>query len=384
MESLWVDDCGCEVHEEYKKRKLLLNNNVSSVDIYDNLKTKSKSYGGSYKIIKISNNIIRDLGDNIKFYNVETPIIYDPIKCPDYDIYVETLISDIRHYQLIDTNDYGNQIYMVLYGKSIEYIDEYIDHVTDKYRLEMVQTGRIKEWSNNYGYIDSKNVCNNIKYDDLVGLDDNFNKILTDIDVIQQKQDLLAKLGMTNGYNYLLYGPPGTGKTSSIKVLAHKLKVPVYVIKMGSITSNNYSKAFYPPGNGLKLILIEDFDRYLNSNDDVKSELLNVLDGIYNSFGVIRFFSANTLDNIFNDDALSSRMNRMLYYDLPEIDTIKKHLNKVFPDFSDDIDKLCDIMPTKVISIRRLNQYIGRFVLDDNPVQSAIDNLGEWLTEIKK
>jgi hypothetical protein len=102
---------------------------------------------------------------------------------------------------------------------------------------------------------------------------------------------------------YLLHGPPGTGKSSILKALAVEYDLPVFAVDMATVKSNNDLKALITEiaylSRGQRYILsLEDidraemFDRYGSRKVTVDC-LLNVLDGLAESYGRLLFLSAN-------------------------------------------------------------------------------------------
>lgn len=387
-----------------------------SFDPYEHLRVTAELYGGCYSIYEngdgndLSTKIIKKL--NIKYESDAcTPIIYEPQKytiskeelqefndnniellSDSYDFYIQTILEDDRHTKRIGgmyTNMYSHN-YIVIFGKSFDLIKLAGKAIMGKPEVKKA-TGKIFEWDvRNNRYITSSSSCSKVNREDLVGLDDIFRGIETDIHTMCEKKELLAKLNMTSGFNNLLYGPPGTGKTSSIKTLAHILNVPIFVVKLISIPATQLSNAlcpnlaFYGISGDISIVLVEDFDRYLKGDDvdKIKSELLNALDGVYAAPNTMRFFSANLVETVFDDTAIASRMRRIIHYPLPTIEHIEKHLVNIFPNFQVHIAKLCNILQGKELSIRTINNYISRFVLAENPVAEAIENIDSWFEEI--
>lgn len=334
-----------------------------------------------------------------------------------------------------DVHPYGSVVHnIVIYGPSAKLLNKLIAYFNrDKHEI----TGRIYEWSQPHNqYITDKKVCHKVDITDLQGLDSYFVDVKKDIETLQEKEECLLKLGNTSGFNYLLYGEPGTGKSSFVKALAHHLKCPLYCVKLHAIDPESLSKALAPsdifnndswspvfdddsddetnevpetPKHkvGIRIVLIEDFDRYISdcssgiitSNQDIfdvgnriadnfssLSELLNALDGVYPAYGVIRFFSANHPEKIIKNLALKTRMRRILQFESPNIDQITKHLINTFPEpeYRDHINKFVSFVSKKKFPMRVINHYISRFLMDPNPIKSANDHIQEWFDELHK
>lgn len=268
-------------------------------------------------------------------------------------------------------------------------------------------TGQIFEWSTRHlQYVESPLNCPTVFKKDLIGLDDHFKCVEDDINILIEKEELCKKLGADSGFNYLLEGPPGTGKSSFVKAVSHQLGLPIYVVKSSSLfkpdtisnvlcpqnIQNGRAGGYNPYGQHNKqteiekfrIVLVEDFDRFLDSElgDEVMSELLNALDGIYPSFGTFRFFSANHPERVGKNDAMFSRMRRILSFGLPPENDVYAHLLKLFPKDESDIKQFCHIIKDDKLSMRTINSYICRFIIDDNPIRLAIKGYGEWIKEL--
>src|SRR5204862_4186005 len=136
-----------------------------------------------------------------------------------------------------------------------------------------------------------------------------------------------------------------------VRALAMELEIPVYVVKLTMASNENkITNMLIPDGDNsgdewdedgnqnltsssdFKLVLLEDFDRYLKDNHSSMSSILNALDGIFPSFGVIRFFSANTTNIISKNKALQTRLNRIFYFDKPNKEQFIKQVENVYYD----------------------------------------------------
>lgn len=236
---------------------------------------------------------------------------------------------------------------------------------------------------------------------ELQGYDDYLSQVAQDITCVREKQDSLIKLGALSGRNYLLYGPPGTGKSTFVKQIAKEADLPIFIVKMNPQVHHNLSNILSPKngyqnsGNKYKtkggcIVLLEDFDRYLNSSEkNIMSDLLNALDGIMNAYGVMRFFSLNCMDKVVNNEALMSRMSTVFHFEIPEPNIIRSYLLDIFPDEPDAIDQfLVHVRARKEVhnnlTIRMINNYLARFVYKPNPMAAAVNDVDKWFGELDK
>lgn len=251
-----------------------------------------------------------------------------------------------------------------------------------------VGSGLLYEWNNLYKrYEPSTAIAQKVLKTDLVALDSHFLTIENDVQALSSKAELAIKLGATSGYNYLLQGIPGTGKSSFVKAISHQLQLPLYIVKSSSLLNPDViSKVLCPPkvdGKDFAIVLIEDFDRFMDSSkgESVLSELLNALDGVYPAFGTFRFFSANHPEKVKKFDALGNRMRRTLTFNPLPAKDMQFFLNNLFSD-NENISIFCDKVQDRNLSMRSINNYISRFVMEDDPIKSALDNIDSWFSEL--
>lgn len=236
-------------------------------------------------------------------------------------------------------------------------------------------------WQNTNKY-DSRNES------ELIGKEyHNYLKLIQkDIDNFQKYIEFLKSIGEgSHSLNYLLSGPPGTGKTTLIKVLASIYNCPIYIVNASVMGNINASTVLNPKDstNRLKIILFEDFDRYLKEGKFVMSDILNELDGIESSNNCIRFFTANDEEVIYKFDALVNRMNSKFVYHNPTKDDFKLKLLKLLTfhegkQFDENkINQLLDAAVEKKITLRPFTNYVIRYLFDDDVIDKLIEHLDE-------
>ncbi len=229
--------------------------------------------------------------------------------------------------------------------------------------------------------------------DDLIGYTHYLKTINKDINNYNDFIDFLKSIG--EGYrtlNYLLYGPPGTGKTTLIKTLASMNNYPIYIVNASLMDNVNASDVLNPKvatGQKNKIILFEDFDRYLKEGKYNMSEILNELDGIESTEGCIRFFTCNDIEEIKKHDALINRMNSKFSFDYPENKDFINKLNRLLT-FLPVIDqekknKFINLFFEKItsenkITLRPFTSYIIRYLFDSDCLDKLIENIDELKT----
>ncbi len=276
---------------------------------------------------------------------------------------------------------------LVAFGQSVDEIEMFWEHIKLKNPERSVTPARrILEWNPRqgcYSYMDV--MCPIVQRSDLHGIDEHFETVKHDVKIMGERRDVLERMGIVNGHNYLLYGPPGTGKSSFVKALSMELNASIYCVKLKNVSVSDYSKALCPRANGLCIVLVEDFDRHMDNNGKDISELLNALDGIYPAYNVLRFFSANYPEKAMKDVAINSRMRRKLYFGKPKEDDIVDNLTNIFPGYAngETLQQFVGMVNERGYTLRTVNMYLSRFVFDDDPIKEAIARADEWHKELK-
>lgn len=290
-------------------------------------------------------------------------------KLADIDIYVINQIKQNYYYIWFKNKDDAIKLANIILEKKRLLSSQ------NKYPIYKFTT---KGWITTESY-DSLTITNNIGYDHYI------NNITKDINNYETNKIFLKSIGEGNrSLNYLLYGPPGTGKTTLIKTIASILYLPIYIVNATLIENVNISTVLSPDNKSNKIIIFEDFDRYLQDGKFVMSEILNELDGISNSNNCIRFFTANNEDIIYKHDALINRMSGKFKYYYPTgehfIAKLKQLLSFYDTEFDiNKINKFINLIINKNITLRPFTNYVIRYLFEDNVLDKLIDNINELL-----
>jgi len=166
-----------------------------------------------------------------------------------------------------------------------------------------------------------------------------------------------AEKGIPYKRGYLLHGNPGCGKTSLIKAIASNYNIPLYIIELESLHSNDelISLITSISCETNYILVFEDVDRspLFNNNMphyiDSKSQpnircLLNVLDGIIETHGRIVIFTANAPENITRYPAIvrPGRIDKIIEIKQCDRDQVQRMLC-LFYDIDMDNDDISNI-----------------------------------------
>lgn len=127
------------------------------------------------------------------------------------------------------------------------------------------------------------------------------DRLMMDVDEFITAEEEYDRHGMPYKRNYLFYGKPGTGKTSLVNVIANRIKRNINIISFDSDLGDSGLYSAVNSINGEKaILLLEDIDcifhdRSTNMNNSKVSfsALLNVLDGVSRSKGLITIITTN-------------------------------------------------------------------------------------------
>lgn len=130
----------------------------------------------------------------------------------------------------------------------------------------------------------------------------------------------------------LFEGPPGCGKTTSAKIIANQVKIPLVYVPLESIMSkwygeseNKFNTIFdATKALGKSIIFIDEIDALATSRDDgiheatrrILSTLLRKLDGFDTDGDVLFICATNRRKDL--DPALLSRLDVTITFDLPD------------------------------------------------------------------
>jgi SpoVK/Ycf46/Vps4 family AAA+-type ATPase len=130
----------------------------------------------------------------------------------------------------------------------------------------------------------------------------------------------------------LFEGPPGTGKTTSAKIIAHQVKIPMVYVRVETIVSMYYGEAEKNLGKifdnckqiGKCIIFIDEIDSLAQSRERnmheatrrILSVFLRYLDGFEASEDIIIICATNRKTDL--DPALQSRFSKVINFPFPD------------------------------------------------------------------
>jgi predicted AAA+ superfamily ATPase len=280
---------------------------------------------------------------------------------------------------------------VVVFSHSIEDGNTLFTYLNNTYEEKKSDEGMVYVWDSYHRqYMKSSFTVEDKDFEDLVGVEEFFALMKNDLRAIEENEVVARKLGACNGFNYLIYGRPGTGKTSAAKALAKLLNIPIYIGNLNEARSSTskMTQILNPKSSAkLKLVVVEDFDRYIDcgsKKEKYMSALLNGLEGIQDNFGTIRIFSANFPENALQDEALASRITRFIHFDAPTLEHMVQHILNVYPECDEQSMELAQICKREDMTIRDINRYLSRYVMHPDPLGEAITQFDAYTEKMKK
>lgn len=149
--------------------------------------------------------------------------------------------------------------------------------------------------------------------------------------------------GVPHRRSFLFFGAPGTGKTSTIKMLAGLFKLNACFLSFTSQEFSNQSlhdAITHLPSKAL--LVLEDVDALFNTDRErltdssvTFSGLLNVLDGLISTDGIISIFTTNHIDRLDQSLIRGGRIDRRFEFSHPGREHLKTLFRSFYPDCED-------------------------------------------------
>jgi ATPase family associated with various cellular activities (AAA) len=145
--------------------------------------------------------------------------------------------------------------------------------------------------------------------------------------------------------SYLFYGPPGTGKTSTVKAIAGKYDMQLYIMKlnlkeMDDMAATNLMQQL--PARSI--LLIEDIDANFTQHGDKAdafqaltfSGLMNILDGITSFNQQLVIMTTNKRDMVNRESLRTGRIDMEIEFGYMDSDQARNMLQSFYEDADND------------------------------------------------
>jgi len=215
--------------------------------------------------------------------------------------------------------------------------------------------------------------------------------LINDVDSFIKSEKDYIKYGIPYKRNYLFYGKPGTGKTSLAKILANKTHRSIYIISFDNhLTDNGLFNAVNNIKNDNSILLLEDIDCIFQSrtqnlsNSSISfSSLLNVLDGISSSYGLITIITTNYANKLDSALIRPGRVDMMIKFSTISKEQINGLLNLYECKYSSkNINQICKICKNKQLTASTLSGFLFRNRHNNLDDTNIIKVFNEYLDEI--
>jgi len=341
-----------------------------------------------------NNNILNycNIEANYKIDNLLNNLLTNASNCPmlhmdnEYTIMYDEILYTIKSCYVYEGATSSHSMYSmyVIFSQDLLKIEKFLNNIT-KISYTLKSNNQKPKFVKPILLFGSEinSIINTINKD-IKFYNDNFNK--------------LEQLNMTTGLNYLIYGPSGNGKTSLVSNIANSNMLDIHNVKISNITDENMISALNgdnttniisvirekDENNNIgKIILIENFDKYLETDNH---SILNALDNLVPIDNIIRIFTVNIKDKIDNLP-LTSRFKRIFYISNPELNTIKEIIENIYNLFNikattEQIHDLALLFKNNDMNCRNIKRYITRYLSEEEPIEKSILNFKDYLKEL--
>lgn len=140
---------------------------------------------------------------------------------------------------------------------------------------------------------------------DYMALDKDTSQMVEEVQHWKTSESWYKDRGIPWRRGWLLYGEPGTGKTSITRAIAEDFNLPIYVFHLATLFDNELQEAWSKMQGSVPCIaLIEDIDTVFHGRANTANGhltfdcLLNCLDGIGRSDGILLVITTNKLEHL--------------------------------------------------------------------------------------
>lgn len=341
---------GCQLFTEFGKYKLMIDE-LGTKELLDTYTYENKLYKMRIKLgsIEKQTNANKNNDDNTQSINFKNIIISSNAHMNIIEEYIQSLIRQCNE-------------------KTVNNLLLYKPHIS-------VGKNRYIHWKH-YSFKTNKTIKNTIVSDD-VG-----KCFFNDIKSFMDNEDYYICKGLSYKRGYLLHGEPGCGKTSLIKSIANEYNIPIFIIDLSIFDSNNELIKIVNDINGLvvnkqkHMLVFEDvdrsrvFDRHYYDKRITQDCILNILDGLDESYGRITILTTNNLEILKAMPSLvrPGRIDVSVNVTYCTIKQIKQILQLYYEKEYDNINEKIIITPAKLIQVISL-------LRDDDKVIKMLNKL---------
>ncbi len=176
--------------------------------------------------------------------------------------------------------------------------------------------------------------------------------LIEDIEKFRRSKAKYHRLGIPYKRGYLFDGPPGTGKTSCAVAVASRFAMPIYILNLGSLSSDEQLVEAYLTVPDHALFLIEDVDAAQTKREDLPpdpevdeenperkpkkgvslSAILNCIDGVLSKEGRLLVLTTNYPERL--DPALlrPGRVDHRSTFTLMQEPELKEMCRRFLPE----------------------------------------------------
>lgn len=166
-------------------------------------------------------------------------------------------------------------------------------------------------------------------------------RLLADITSFEahETREWYKKHGIPYKRGYLFHGPPGTGKTSMIRALATLLKRSIHTMTLvqQGLTDMSLSQALQDV-EGPAIVVFEDVDALFNTQRDKLDHfaltfagLLNAIDGVTTSLGLILIFTTNFPEKLDKALVRKGRIDHKMHFTRFGIELCRQMFSEFYP-----------------------------------------------------